>query len=266
MELLPHHASTIANLVRAFEPDTSIVALLLGGSIAHGFARPDSDVDVAIVLTPEVFAQQQQTGRLHYNNRELCTYPGYIDGKYMDEAFLRAVAARGSDPARFAFKDVRILFSRLPGIEELLAEIVRYPIAQQAERVARFAAQLLGWRWFYSEGLRQESPYLTTLARQKVVLFSARVVLAVNATLFPFHKWMLRVLASVPRRPADMLDTIDVLMRNSEPPFEQVDAYCRAILAFAGLDHDAVNAGWPSTFMQDTELRWMTGEPPIDEL
>jgi predicted nucleotidyltransferase len=35
------------------EPDPSILALLLAGSIAHGFAGPDSDIDVAIVVEPD---------------------------------------------------------------------------------------------------------------------------------------------------------------------------------------------------------------------
>lgn len=262
----PHHATTLQNLIAAFQPDPEILALVLGGSIAHGFAKPDSDIDVAIVLTPEAFARQQATGRLHYNNRALCTYAGYIDGKYMDEAFLRAVADRGSDPARYAFKDARILFSRLPGLDELLVEIVRYPVTQQVARVARFAAQLLGWRWYYSEAIRQQSPYLSTLARQKVVLFGTRVVLAHNATLFPYHKWMLRVLEAVPHRPPDMLAAIDHILRTPELPWADVDRFCLGVLAFAGLDHDATNASWPSFFMRDTELRWMHEEPAIDDL
>src|SRR4051812_11232443 len=143
----PHHAASIRNLVAEFERDPSVLALLLGGSLAHGFAKPDSDIDVAIVLSASEFQRRQQGGKLHYNNRTLCTYDGYIDGKYIDEEFLRLVAARGSDPARYAFKDCRVLFSHLGGLENLLAEVVRYPSAENAERTTRFIAQLLAWRW-----------------------------------------------------------------------------------------------------------------------
>lgn len=262
----PHHVDSIRNLVAAFERDPAVVALLLGGSLAHGFARPDSDIDVAIVLTPEAFAAQQATGRLHFNNRDLCTYPGYIDGKFMDLGFLRAVAARGSDPARFAFKDARILFSRSPEVEPILGEIVRYPSAQRVERVTRFGAQLLGWRWYFSEARRQANTYLELLARQKLVLFVARVVLAHNETFFPYHKWMLRVLAFVPRQPPGLMDEIDALVRRPDLAFDDVDRFCRAVLAFVGVDHDAANAAWPTWFMRDTELRWMHEEPAIDDL
>jgi len=264
--MFPHHASTIDRLVAALSPDPTVLALLLGGSIAHGFARPDSDVDVAIVLTPEAYAAQRAAGRLHYNNRELCTYPGYIDGKYMDLDFLRTVAARGSDPARYAFQDARVLFTRTPEVEPLLREIARYPVGEQAARVTRFAAQLLGWRWYYSEALRQRSDYLGLLARHKVVLFAARVVLAHNATFFPYHKWMLRVLAAVPQQPPGLMPALEAIAQRPDVAFDEVDRLCREVLAFVGLDHDAADASWPTWFMRDTELRWMDGEAAIDDL
>lgn len=262
--LAPHHAASIRNLVAEFERDPAVQALLLGGSLAHGFARPDSDIDVAIILTPGAFQQRRQGGQLHYNNRSLCTYPGYIDGKFMDLDFLRLVAARGSDPARFAFKDSRILFSRIGGLESLLADIVRYPAAQTPERTARFGAQLLAWRWYYGEAVRQDNPYLLGLALQKITLFSGRIVLAQNEMLYPYHKWLLRVAASAPRRPAGFPANIRGLL--TEHSWPRVDAYCRDILAFAGVDFAEADALWPTRFMQDTELKWMTGEPPIDEL
>ncbi|HWA28311.1 MAG TPA: nucleotidyltransferase domain-containing protein [Lacunisphaera sp.] len=260
-----HHADSIRNLVAAFEPDRSILALLLGGSLAHGFARPDSDIDVAIVVAPAEYARRQRENRLHYNNRTLCTYPGYIDGKYLDPDFLRLVAARGSDPARYAFKDCHILFSRLAGLDALLAEIVRFPVEQKRERTERFAAQLLAWRWYYSEALRQQNPYLVHLALQKVVLFGCRLILTENETLYPYHKWLLRVTESVPRQPPNLQAALAELT-GPNPAWERVDAWTREIFSFLGVDHDAANAAWPTRFMKDTELRWMTEEAAIDDL
>lgn len=259
-----HHADTIGNLVAEFEKDRSIRALILGGSLAHGFAKPDSDVDVAIILDPAAFKQRQQEGRLHYNNRTLCTYSGYIDGKYMDEEFLRLVARRGSDPARYAFKDGRILFSRLDGLEQLLAEIVRYPVEKKQERINRFAAQLLAWRWYYTEGVRQQNQYIIMLALQKLILFGCRLVLTANELLFPYHKWLLRVTQSAPRQPAGLQASLAQLQTNHSWPL--VERYCLDLLAFVNLDPDAVNATWPTHFMKDTELRWMTEEASIDDL
>lgn len=263
-DLEPHHAESLRNVIRHFESDRSVLALLLGGSLAHGFARPDSDIDVAFVVSADEFAWRRAENRLTRVDRTLCTYPGgYVDGKFMDVAFLREVAARGSEPARYAFQGARVLFSRIEGLEALLAAIVCYPAEGKADRLARFAAQLVGWRWFFTEGVRQDNAYLRSLAVQKVVLFSCRIVLAANELLFPFHKWMLRVTLAAPDLPDGFGASLDRLL--AAPALDDIDAHCRAVLAFAGLDHDAVNATWGTNFMRDTELTWMSGAAAIDE-
>lgn len=259
-----HHADSIENLVREFQGNPKILALVLGGSLAHGFARPDSDIDVSILLSTDDMAVHRQAGRLHYNNRSLCTYDGYIDGKYVDLEFLRLVAARGSDPIRYAFEGARILFSRVPALEPLLADIVRYPVREKTERRRRFAAQLLAWRWYYSEGVRQTNAYLRVLALQKITLFTCRLVLNENEQLYPYHKWMHRVTLAAARQPINLAARLDQLLQDHS--WELVDGHVREMLAFAGLDFAATDAVWPSQFMRDSELRWVTGEPAIDDL
>lgn len=265
MTFAPHHAATIRNLVQALEPETSIRALLLGGSLAHGFARPDSDVDVMMLVDSDEYDRRAQDHRLHYNNRELCTYEGgYIDGKYVDLAFLRRVAHDGSDAARYAFCDAQILFSRVPELTTLMAAITRFPVGQKDERMRRFTAQLLAWRWYFSEAVRQRSAYLQALALHKVTLFTCRLVLTANERLFPYHKWMLRVTAAAPHRPAQLMAGIDDYL--AAPTWPKIDEHCRAVLAFYGIDFAQADAVWPTRFMKDTELAWMTGHPPIDDL
>lgn len=261
----PHHAKSIQNLVEEFKKDPKVLALILGGSLAHGFARPDSDIDVSIVVETGEHERRKRENKLHYNNRPLCTYEkGYIDGKYVDMEFLRLVAARGSDPARYAYQDSRILFSRIDGLEGVLAEIIRFPVEQKKERLDRFAAQLLAWRWYYREGLRQQNQYLVILALQKLVLFGCRVVLTENEILFPYHKWMLRVVATAARQPPGLLAAIDGLLANHS--WDQVNEFCLGLLAFAGIDAAAADAVWPTRFMKDTELKWVQAEPGIDDL
>ncbi len=265
MNLAPHHAATIDNLVRALENDPAIRALLLGGSLAHGFARPDSDVDVIMVLDSADYERRVRENRMHYNNRELCTYPGgYIDGKFADLAFLRRIARDGSDAARYAFKDARILFSRESGLASLLEDVVRFPLEAKADRMQRFTAQLLAWRWYYSEAVRQQSAYLATLALHKLTLFTCRLVLNANELLFPYHKWMLRVTAGATHRPPQLMAEIDDLL--AHPSWPKVDDYVRRLLAFYGTDFAAADAIWPTHFMKDTELAWMSGHPPVDDL
>jgi polymorphic toxin system nucleotidyltransferase-like protein len=260
-----HHIQSIQNLIAAFGKDPTVEAIILGGSLAHGYARPDSDIDVTIVVGSDEFRRRREQGRLVFSSRDLCTYDkGYVDCKYVDLELLRLVAARGSEPARYAHQGGQILYTRVEGLEELLAAIVRYPVEEKADRIERFVAQLLAWRWYYGEALRQENGYLALLSVQKLILFGARIVLADNELLFPYHKWMLRVLESAARQPPGILDDIQSL--GSAHSLDSVEAYCRKLLAFARVEFDAVNATWPSLFLRDSELRWVDAEPCIDDL
>lgn len=101
-----HHVDSIVPIVEHFSTRDEVVALLLTGSLAHGFARPASDVDIAIVVSAAEYQKRKLVGELTYYDDRLSTYTGgYVDGKYVDLQFIRDVAARGSEPARFALKD-----------------------------------------------------------------------------------------------------------------------------------------------------------------
>lgn len=264
LSLAPHHTESIANVVADFAADPECLALVLGGSLAHGFASPSSDIDVTIVVDAPVYERRAADGRLHYTDLAACTYAGgYVDGKYVDLELLRRVAVDGSDPARYAFADARILLSDVPDLAELLASIVRYPVDAKADRIERFAAQLLAWRWYHGEAVQKRSAYLEVLALQKVVLFACRIVLAANEMLFPFHKWMLRVTEAAPDRPADLMTRIDQLL--ARPSWDRTDGLCRAVFDHYRIDTDRIDDRWPTLFMEDTELAWMTRRPPIDD-
>ena len=98
-----HHQASIARVVAHFEHDPEVQALLLTGSLAHGFYRENSDVDIAIVVSSADYQARLARGELGFFSDTLCTYPGgYADGKYIDLAFIQTVAERGSEPARLA--------------------------------------------------------------------------------------------------------------------------------------------------------------------
>lgn len=248
-----------------FLADRAVVALLLGGSLAHGFASEFADIDFITVVTPEDYARRRATGRLTHAAREPCTYPGgYVDGKFVDLAFLREVAARGSEPARYAFADARFVIERDASVRPLVDEIVRYPIEGLTDRMQRFAAQLLAWQWYFAQGLEKDSAYLQQLAAHKLVLFSCRLVLAHNRLLYPYHKWMLRVTATAPDRPSTLMDDLDALL--AAPSTESIDAHVRGLLEFVGIDHTELASGWGGYFLADNELTWRDGTTPIDDL
>ena len=258
-----HHSQTIQNVKAYFERDPEVQALLLSGSIAHGFQSPASDVDIMIFVSEEDYQTRFQSGQLHFFNTDLCTYEGgYIDGKYLSLHFIQQVLDRGSEPARFAFEGSRVLFSHVPGLEEDVYRIAEYPTAEKAERIQRFYAQFEAWHWYCGEALRQGNRYLLGMAVSKLVLFGGRLILAHNELLYPYHKWFLRVLERAPEKPADLMACIQSL--TGAPATETVEAFYEKIRAFRPWSDDPYR--WPVQFLFDSELNWLDSKTPVDDL
>lgn len=261
--MYPHHSQTIQNVKEYFERDPNVLALLLSGSIAHGFESPTSDVDIMIFLSEQDYQKHLQTGQLTFFNLELPTYAGgYIDGKYLRLDFVRQVAEKGSEPARFAFEGSRILFSRVEGFEQDIRRVVQYPLAEKAERIKRFHAQLEAWHWYCGEATRQGNRYLLGVAVSKLILFGGRLILAHNEMLYPYHKWFLRVLEKASDKPADLMTCLQAL--SAEPTMENVEAFYQKVKNFQPWNENP--NGWGAQFMLDSELNWLEGRTPVDDL
>ena len=259
----PHHRQAIERVTEHFRGDPEVQALLLGGSIAHGFESPESDVDLLIVVSDRDYEARLQSGALQFWTAEGCDWQGgYAEGKYVGPAFLARVAASGSEPARFAFQDARVLLSRLEGLDELLAAIARYPSEGKAARIARFQAQFEAWHWYAHEGLKRGDRYLLGMALAKTVLFGGRMVLAHNERLYPYHKWFLRVLEEAPDRPPDLLERIAAV--HAEPSQASLLALWATVKNFRAWEGG--ERPWPLQFLLDSELNWQGGATPVDDL
>lgn len=142
-----HHQETIEIITDYFKKEGNIQGLIIGGSIAHGFATEKSDVDIFLVISDEEYQERLQKGELTYWNDQFATYEGgYIDGKYISTSFLKKVAEKGSEPARFAFKDAFIIFSRINELDILLKEASKYPLAEKESKIKKFYAQFEAWK------------------------------------------------------------------------------------------------------------------------
>lgn len=258
-----HHQESIDKFLEIYKNDPAILAILLAGSIAHGFATFDSDIDIIILVNSEEYKQRKADNQLTFSLKNICTYEnGYIDCKVADMDLLSKIAKYGSDPARYAFKDCQILFSKVDNLSNMLSGITSYPKNEMDERRKRFASQLLAWKWFYSEGVKKNNNYLFFLSLQKIVLFSSRIVLNENRLLFPFHKWMLEEVKLAPRKPDNFIQKIDELFKKHT--IEGVNNFCTNVLDYIGFDELTVD--WPNYFLKDSEQNWIEHEPPIDDL
>ena len=255
---LDHHRATIDRAVARLRIRDDVLAVLVGGSIAHGFATAASDVDLMVVVSNEDWERRLAAGDVTELDLESPTWDGgYVDSKYTSVGFIREVAARGSEPARFAFEDAIVAWTRIDGLDDVLRAAARYPMEGEPERIRTFRAQLAYWHWLSGEAHRSGNDWLRRLAASNVVLFAGRLVLIHNHRLYPGFKWLLRVLADVPDHPQDFRAAIDRATASTDPA--DVDALVRLVDELREWDDDP--HGWGARFMVDTELAWMHGPP-----
>ena len=259
----PHHERAIAHASELLHRDPEVRALLLGGSIAHGFESAASDVDLLIVVTDADYDARMGEGRAQWSTVEACDWPGgYAEGKYVCPRFLAEVARAGSEPARFAFQDARVLFSNLGDLAETLAAIVRYPVEQKSDRIRRFHAQFEAWHWYGHEALKRNDRYLLGLAVARTVLFGGRMILAHNERLYPYHKWFRTVLESAPEKPPDLMERIAALHEDpSQATLLGLWATVKNFRSWEGAEQV-----WTAQFLRDSELNWTGGSTPVDDL
>ena len=259
--MYPHHLQALDRVTASFSADPNVLGILLVGSIAHGFAREDSDVDIMLVVPDAQYAERAKAGTLTAVDFELCSYDGgYIDIKYVCPDLMARVGTDGSEPARFAFEGAQMAFSRDTRIAQLLAPIARYPVERKADNLRRFFAQLKAWRWYCDEALRHDNRYLLSRAVNNLVLFGGRLVLAQNETLYPSHKWFMRVLSEVEHKPEGVMAMIAELL--ASPEAGAISRFYDAICGFA----DWPDGNWSHQFVMDSELNWTTGHTPVEDL
>ncbi len=255
-----HHQRTLQRLVDHFQNDPAFPALIVGGSIARGWDKEESDVDIILIATEEEYAWRVPVRALTYFTTEFCDYPGgYVDGKVVNMGFLREVAEHGSEPARAAFSGAIIGYSRLPELDDLLRRIPVYPEEQRRARLQSFYAQVQALVWYVGEAENRGDRYLLQRMSADLVLFAGRLILAHNRILYPYHKWLFAELARAPEKPADMLALADQFL--AAPSKQMAEQFSQCVLNFTDWEKPA--EGWPARFMEDTEWAWRRGCAPL---
>ena len=258
-----HHEETIANIIKKYKNNEEISGILLSGSIAHGFETPDSDIDIMVIISEENYKQRAEKAMLTFWEKESCTYEeGYVDAKYISIEFMEKVALIGSEPSRFAFEGAEILFSKIKGLEELLKKIIKYPVENKKENIKRFYAQFEAWKWYCNEAIKHKNEYLLTNSVLNMILFGGRLILADNETLYPYHKWFMKILDNVKDKPEGIINMINKLLSNKNT--ENIEKFYYSIInhkQWCDKEND-----WSGRFVTDSELNWMHGNTPVSDI
>jgi len=261
--MYPHHRTAIETVTSKLKDREEILAVLVGGSVAHGFAQEDSDIDLMLVVSDEKYRSLLESGDIHYHETESTPYEGgYVDGKYTSVSYIQKVAESGSEPARFAFKDAIVSYSEINGLEGLIQAASKYPIDRKNEKLEKFHAQFEGWRWMFYEGLKKNERYVIEFSVTNFVLFAGRLILAYNEVLYPYHKWFMKVLEDVTSKPDHLVLTMNNALQHKSR--ESVEALYECVTQFHQWPRS--EKGWHIRFMLDSELNWMTGHVPVADL
>jgi len=256
-----HHQAAIQKLKEAYEVDPEIIAVIVGGSVAKGWANDTSDLDFMVVVPEKTYQRARAQGQLTIYRQDITEYEGgYADGKIVPLSFLRLVSERGSEPARAAFLRAILLFDRSGSVADLLAKAITFPEGVE-DRIRRFHSQLMIWSWYAGEAAKREDPYLMTKSTSQIALFAMRLVLAENRLLFPYHKWVTRMVEEAPDKPRDFVSQIRQML--ATPSLDAVKSLVYSIHEWRGYEVDYREHC--HHFLEDSEWNWIDHPAPIGD-
>ncbi len=258
-----HHQDAIDNLTNEYKDDPQFPALIIGGSVAKGVARDDSDIDFMIIATDDVFEERQARNDLFINRTDLCDYPGgFVDGKIINRAYLQDVAAIGNEPSRAAFDGAFTAYSRDEQLVDIIQQIQQYPEKGRDERMRSFYSMAFIQNWLMGEANRHQNIYTMTRAASQLALHAGRLILTYNRVLFPYHKWFLEYISRCEEKPTDFLNNIDTLLR--KPNLLHANRLFQSVRDFR--DWGVTDLEAYSWFMREVEWSWMDGRTPLEDL
>ncbi len=261
---MQHHEDTLAAYVELVRDRPETLGVVLVGSACRGTERPDSDIDVYLVVTDEAFAAADAEERLSYVNREAATYDGgYVDIKECCPSYLAAAVERGDEPTRASFVGSRVAYTTIADLEQTIASITNLGDAEWRQRETSFISQMrLYGRYFLGQGVKLGDPYLLHWAAVHAVNSASRALLAHGRILFRGAKYERTLLADLADLPEGFLDLSADLLE--EPTVEK----CKDLMALVedfkdwGIPHEQAL----SRFIRDNELAWLNGTLPPEAM
>ena len=257
-----HHQEAINNLITVFKGAPGIVACILGGSVAKGLARPDSDIDAIVIVTDEKHASLAAERRLSECIFESCPYEGgYFDIKYTTKGYLLEVKARGSEPARNAFAGAMVLFSGDGEIDEIVLRLGVFQRNEKEEKMRSFYCTLaLNQGYFWN--LSQDNTYLRMRTAADILLYGYRLLLEYNEVLFPCHKSLTATVERLRAKPDAIVEKGERLLRTLSD--EAKKDFVDAVLGFINYTPPP----WSEVLTQyidDNEQWWYKNRPVLSE-
>lgn len=166
--MLKHHEESIQNLVSYYKDGEGVIAVILDGSIVHGNARPDSDIDAVIVVTEEEYEKRKGENRLAEVVTGHCTYEGgYFDVKFKSKKVLELAAERASEPTRNAYLGAVTVYTKDDDIPGLVERISAYPEGEIPAKVRCFNGNLQLNCGYFLACVKEDNAYMRAHSRRR---------------------------------------------------------------------------------------------------
>lgn len=261
-----HHEESIKCLVDYFKDDDEVLAVILDGSVAKGCARPDSDIDAMIVVTPERLARQIAQNRHTECISGYCTYEGgYFDLKYCDKNYLEAAAQGASEPTRSAFEGAVCEFSRDTEIPPMVAKIGVFQKQEAADKMLSFYSAYNINRGYFWDMSRDEldNRFLRVEAAANIVLYGLRMLLEENEVFFPCQKSLFKAVSRLEINTQKLLGLANTLLEKQDDKSKlDFEAELAKLLLYCP---PSDNAELLTRFVDDNEQWWYRPRPNVPE-
>jgi hypothetical protein len=255
-----HHEQAVAAFTesQAASPDT--LGVVVVGSVGRGDERPDSDVDVYLVVTDQAYEAAAASRQVAYVIRSGVQYEGgYIDVKLASPSYLRAAVDHGDDPTRASFDGGRVTLDRLGDLEQLVRRMADLPAAAWTERVRTYRAQLaLYGGYFLVQAADRGDGFLLHHSAVHCAMAAGRCALAHHQQLFRGQKYLAGDLSRLDGLPDRFLRAWSAVLETPTP------SAARELIAVvdAWLGEPLTGDEALSTFIAANELAWLNHTIP----
>jgi hypothetical protein len=235
----------------------------LGGSVAKGCERADSDIDAIIIVTDARYAALEKENRTAECIFGHCTYEhGYFDIKYTTVKYLEALEKKGSEPSRNAFKSSKCIYGKSKKVAGLIERIQLFQKQEKDDKMLSFYSALnLSGGYFWS--MAKDNAYLKIRAASDIVLFGLRLVLQNGEALFPCHKALFEAVEKLENKPEGIIDKAERFLGSLTG--EAKDEFVSAVLEFIDYAPPENYAEVLTRFIDDNEIWWYKQRPNIAE-
>ena len=257
-----HHLDSIEKMKEYFFGREGVIALVLGGSVAKGNERPDSDIDGMVIVTDEEFARRKDLGTTAECIMGHCTYPeGYFDVKYMTKDYIAAAAEKASEPTRNSFVKARVLFSSDPEIEDIVARIGVFQEQERDDKMLSFYGDCRLNHGYFIHDCKVDG-YMRLHAVGEIIYSIYRMILQENGILFQCNRRLEECVDTAPMKPQNIVALGRAAAEKQDDA--SIDAFVKAYFDWSKYPFPDFNKAY-SRYVADFEQWWYVQRPNVNE-